>query len=251
MFFPIGDTQVIGGHKPYVSYSLIVINVVVFIFQLLIPGNLICEYSAIPIDIINGEGYLTLFTSLFMHGSWMHLIGNMLFLWVFADNIEAKIGSSMFLVFYLAGGLFASFGHIYFSAVNADISQLNCMPCSLNNPCSENMKVSASVMPSLGASGAISAVMGSYLLMFPASKIKVLVLILFRSFHIPALVFLILWFLQQLFSGVGALGLQTTAGVAWWAHIGGFVFGLASGMYLKSYVKNDSINVHDSIDDFV
>lgn len=243
MFFPIGDTQVVGGHKPYVSYTFIGINIIVFVLQYLTPDNLICQGAAIPLNIIHGESLLTLLTSTFMHGSWMHLIGNMLFLWVFADNIEAKVGSFYFLIFYLLGGLMASFAHIYFSTVPDEMSKIMCYPCQATNPCGPSMYVSAAVIPSLGASGAISAVMGAYLLMFPKSKIKVLVLILFRSFYVPALVFLGLWFVQQLFSGVGSLGPQTSAsdGVAWWAHIGGFVFGLLAGLYLKRFVK-DSID---------
>ncbi|MFZ1750141.1 MAG: rhomboid family intramembrane serine protease [Saprospiraceae bacterium] len=239
MFFPIGDTQVQGGHKPIVSYTFIVINIIVFLFQVATPGNLICEFSTIPIDIVQGNSYYTLLTSLFMHGSWMHLIGNMLFLWVFADNIEAKIGSVKFLIFYLLGGFFASFAHIYFSTVGAELSQIVCLPCSSSNPCAQGMHISSAVIPSLGASGAISAVMGAYLLLFPKSQIKVLVLIFFRSFYVPALVFLGLWFIQQLFSGLGSLGPATAAGegVAWWAHIGGFVFGLAAGISLKSWVN--------------
>ncbi|MBK8518263.1 MAG: rhomboid family intramembrane serine protease [Saprospiraceae bacterium] len=250
MFFPIGDTQVSGGYKPIVSYSFIVINVLVFILQVSTPGNLICQFSAIPIDIIKGEGYFTLLSSIFMHGSWMHLIGNMLFLWVFADNIEAKIGSVKFLIFYLAGGFFASFAHIYFSTSGAELSQITCLPCSQTNPCAVGTHISAAVMPSLGASGAISAVMGAYLLMFPKSQIKVLVLILFRSFYVPALLFLGLWFIQQLFSGMGSLGPATAEGegVAWWAHIGGFVFGLIAGVYLKSFVKS---NIDYQDDEFV
>ena len=238
MFFPIGDTQVQGGHKPYVSYTFIAINIIVFLIQIATPGNLICEFSTIPIDIIKGEAYYTLISSIFMHGSWMHLIGNMLFLWVFADNIEAKIGNLKFLIFYLAGGLFASFAHIYFSTVSSEVSQIACLPCSLTNPCADGAQISSAVIPSLGASGAISAVMGAYLLMFPKSQIKVLVLIFFRSFYVPALVFLGLWFLQQIFSGVGSLMPNATSeGVAWWAHIGGFAFGLITGIYLKSFVK--------------
>lgn len=250
MFFPIGDTQVQGGYKPIFSYLFIAINIVVFIIQLITPGNLVCEYSAIPIDIVKGDSYHTLITSMFMHGSWMHLIGNMLFLWVFADNIEAKVGNFTFLVFYLAGGLFASFAHTYFSTVSSDITQIACLPCSAKIPCDDTLPISSAVIPSLGASGAISAVMGAYLLMFPSSKIKVLVLIFFRSFYVPALVFLGLWFIQQLFSGLGSFGPASSAseGVAWWAHIGGFAFGLLAGIYLKAFVKKEteySSTTHD------
>ena len=240
MFFPIGDTQVQGGYKPIISYLFIGINILVFLLQISTPGNLICTFSTIPIDIIKGEGYYTLLSSLFMHGSWMHLIGNMLFLWVFADNIEAKIGSLKFLIFYMAGGFIASFTHIYFSTLGSEIIMISCLPCSDLNPCAEGVPISSAVIPSLGASGAISAVMGAYLLMFPKSQIKVLVLILFRSFYVPTILFLGLWFIQQLFSGIGTLGPATTTGegVAWWAHIGGFIFGLTAGLYLKKFVKN-------------
>jgi len=237
MIFPIGDTQVQGGYKPIITYSFIIINIVVFINQVLTPGNLVCEYSVIPTDIMSGKSYHTLITSLFMHGSWMHLIGNMLFLWVFADNIEAKIGSYKFFIFYIAGGLFASFAHIYFTTLGVSLADITCFPCLEQNNCpSEN--VYSATIPSLGASGSISAVMGTYLLMFPKSKIKMLVVIFFRSFHVPAFLFLGFWFIQQLFSGMGTLNPDTAAGtgVAWWAHIGGFVFGVAFAIYIKFYL---------------
>lgn len=239
MFFPIGDTQVQGGYKPIISYTFIVLNILVFLLQLSTPGNLICQFAAIPLNIIEGTQYHTLISSLFLHGSWMHLLGNMLFLWVFADNIESKIGSFKFLLFYILGGLVASFAHIYFSTTPHELQNISCLPCSVNNPCNVDMVVSSAVIPSLGASGAISAVMGAYLLMFPKSQIKVLVLILFRSFYVPALVFLLLWFGQQVFSGIGSLVPSGNSdGIAWWAHIGGFAFGIIAGLFLKKYVKD-------------
>ena len=211
MIFPIGDTQVQGGHKPYVSYTFIAINVLIFLYEFYLgpkANEFITTYGTIPNEIIAGQGYFTLFTSIFLHGGWMHLIGNMLFLWVFADNIEAKIGSSRFLMFYLIGGLAASLAHVGF---NMD-----------------------STIPSVGASGAIAAVMGAYLIMFPKSKIKMLVIVFFRSFHIPAFLFLGLWIGQQLLFGVGSLtATKDTPGVAWWSHIGGFVVGLVAGFYFK------------------
>ncbi|MEZ4910892.1 MAG: rhomboid family intramembrane serine protease [Saprospiraceae bacterium] len=241
MFFPIGDTQVQGGYKPIVSYSFIAINVLIFLIQVSTEGNLICEFSTIPADIVKGDHYLTLLTSMFMHGSWMHLIGNMLFLWVFADNIEAKIGSVKFLVFYLLGGLAASFAHIYFSTANASFADIACYPCSMTIPCPDQMVPHSSVIPSLGASGAIAAVMGAYLYLFPKSQIKVIILILFRSFYMPAILFLGIWFVQQMFYGLGSLSVQTSAsdGTAWWAHVGGFVFGLVAAIYLKHIINFD------------
>jgi len=211
MIFPIGDTQVQGGYKPYVSYTFIIINVLVFFYEASLGDavhGFVMTYGTIPLEITSGEDYFTLFTSMFLHGGWMHLIGNMLFLWVFADNIEAKIGSARFVLFYLIGGLAASLAHVMFNTT--------------------------SQIPSVGASGAIAAVMGAYLVMFPKSKIKMLVIILFRSFHIPAFLFLGLWMGQQLIAGVGSLDeTSDTAGVAWWAHIGGFVAGLLGGFYFK------------------
>lgn len=239
MFFPIGDTQVEGGYKPIFSYTFIAVNLVIFILQWTTPGNLVCEYAAIPKQIIGGDNLFTLLTSMFMHGSWMHLIGNMLFLWVFADNIEANIGNIPFLIFYLTGGIFASAAHIYFSARGVNLDMITCELCNTISPCNETQQPHSAIIPSLGASGAISAVMGAYLLMFPGSRIKVLVLLLFRSFYIPAILFLLLWFGQQLISGIGSLGLTTVAGsgVAWWAHIGGFVFGIGSGLYFLTGLK--------------
>ena len=212
MLFPIGDDQVKGGHFPLFSYGFIVLNVVIFLFQTsLSPAQLnafIFDYGSIPAETVRGEHLFTLVTSMFLHGGWMHLIGNMLFLWVFADNIEATIGNGRFLFFYLFGGLAAHAAHIYF---NYD-----------------------SGVPTVGASGAISAVMGAYLVMFPSSRIKMLFLVF--TFRIPALLFLLFWIWQQWLNGAAALQVQTaeSAGVAWWAHIGGFVFGVVAGFYYRS-----------------
>lgn len=224
MIFPIGDTQVEGGYKPYVSYTFIVINILVFLYEAILGpeiNNFILTYGSIPVEITSGEDYFTLFTSMFLHGGWMHLIGNMLFLWVFADNIEAKIGSTRFLLFYLIGGLAASLAHI------------------ITDPSSQ--------IPSVGASGAIAAVMGAYLVMFPKSKIKMLVIVFFRSFEIPAFLFLGFWIGQQLISGFGSLAeAGDTGGVAWWAHIGGFVVGLVAGFYFKQAMEKWSPSRLDS-----
>jgi len=152
-----------------------------------------------------------LLTSIFLHGGWLHLIGNMLFLWVFSDNIEAVLGAPLYLAFYLAGGLAASLAHI------------------LSGP--------ASTIPSVGASGAIAAVLGAYIVMFPQSRVRLLVLFGYRAgvTRVSAIVFLGIWAVTQFFSGVASLGVPTaqTGGVAWFAHIGGFVFGLAIGALLR------------------
>ncbi|MBT8230760.1 MAG: rhomboid family intramembrane serine protease [Bacteroidia bacterium] len=213
MIFPIGDDNIIGGHKPLVAYSFLGFNIAVFLFELSLSQSqcewFMTQYGVIPTEISAGQDLFTIITSMFMHGGWMHLIGNMIFLWIFADNIEAVIGSFGFLVFYLLGGVVASLIHVVFNL--------------------------GSTVPSIGASGAISAVMGAYLVMFPKSRIKVIVLIFFFTFHLSAIAFLGIWFIQQLFSGIGSLNAQVgSGGVAWWAHIGGFLYGVLAGFVLKN-----------------
>jgi membrane associated rhomboid family serine protease len=148
------------------------------------------------------ERLLPLLTSLFLHGSLAHLLGNMLFLFVFGDNVEGRLGHFGFLAFYLGGGVFASLSHI--------------------------MIEPGSPLPIVGASGAISAVLGAYFLLFPRSLVVTFlpVFIIPLFVHVPALLFIGLWFATQLTNGFGSL-LDTTGGIAWWAHIGGFVFGAA------------------------
>ncbi len=212
MLFPIGDDQVRGGYTPWVSYSFIVINVAVFLLEVNMPPDqleaFIFNYGSIPAETTRGQDLFTLFTSMFLHGGWLHLIGNMLFLWVFADNIEAVIGNIRFFIFYFLGGLAAHAAHIYF---NWD-----------------------SAIPTVGASGAISAVLGAYLVMFPASRVKMLFFIF--TFRIPAFLFLGFWIWQQWASGTASLNVTTaeTEAVAWWAHIGGFVFGVVGGLYYRT-----------------
>ena len=208
MIFPIGDDNIEGGHKPFVSYSLIVINVVVYLIEIQLGESFVNKYAVTPVDVVQGDGLYTLLTSIFLHGDLMHLLGNMLFLWIFADNIEAIIGNFNFLMFYLIGGLMASGAHILTDA--------------------------HSIIPTLGASGAISAVMGAYMIMFPKSRVKMIFILFFKKFHIPAFLFLIIWFVQQLYSGIGTWSNSSTGGVAWWAHIGGFVFGVIVGYFLKA-----------------
>ncbi len=225
MLFPIGDDQVKGGQFPIFSYTFILVNIAVFLF-LQIPSDVFTyAYSTVPYEITKGvdlvgniqgiphhQGpvpiYSTLFTSMFMHGGWIHLIGNMLFLWIFADNIESTIGRKRFLVFYLLAGLIAALAHV-FAAPD-------------------------SIIPSLGASGAISGCLGCYLIMFPKSKIKVLFII--KIVSVPAFLFLLFWIAQQLFSvfTVSQNPIEED-GVAWFAHIGGFLFGILAGIYFRFY----------------
>lgn len=211
MFFPIGDDQVKGGHKPIFSYLFIAINVLLFLYEISLSQNslniFVNEYGAIPVEISNGQDLYTLFTSMFLHGGWMHLIGNMLFLWVFADNIEAITGSFVFIIFYITGGVIADLAHVYIDLESS--------------------------IPTVGASGAISAVMGAYLVMFPTSRVKVWAF--FFVFRILAIFFLGFWIFNQLIDGFNMLNPSSgfKSNVAFWAHIGGFVFGVLSGFIFR------------------
>ena len=210
MFFPIGDDQVRGGHRAHFSYGLIALNVLIFVYQASLGPEagqqFVYDWGAIPTRILSGEGLETLITSVFLHGSWMHLLGNMLYLWIFADNIEATIGNVKFVVFYLLGGLAAGLVHIYFNA--------------------------GSDVPAVGASGALSAVMGAYLVLFPRSRVKGY--FFFFRVNIPAILFLGFWFYQQSTAGFASLQDSAGTGIAWWAHIGGFVFGVLGGFYFRA-----------------
>ncbi|NBC09336.1 MAG: rhomboid family intramembrane serine protease [Bacteroidetes bacterium] len=214
MLLPIGDDQVKGGYYPLFSYSFIALNVLAFVYQLQSPGMLVAEYAAVPAEIMQGQHLWTLFTSMFMHGSFGHIFGNMLFMWVFADNIEATIGNFRFFIFYFLGGLAAHAAHIWF---NLD-----------------------SAVPTVGASGALSAVMGAYLVMFPSSRIKLW--FFFLIFRVPAFLFLGIWIWMQWSSGWASLQVESSGGgTAWWAHIGGFVFGVAAGLYYRMAFSGEEV----------
>jgi membrane associated rhomboid family serine protease len=210
--FPIGDDNIRGGPPPIVNWALIVLNALVFIYESSLSqtelASFFNQYAVIPTQVLAGQNVTSLLTSMFLHGGWLHVGGNMLFLWVFGDNIEKTLGHLGYLLFYLAGGLVASGAHVLLNA--------------------------SSNIPSLGASGAIAAVMGAYILMFPHSRVRVFVLFGFfaRVTQVAAILFLGIWFVMQLFNGVASLGVPTaqSAGVAFWAHIGGFVAGLPVGL---------------------
>lgn len=212
MLFPIGDDNIERGHPAVFSYLFLLLNIGVFIFQASIPegsqASFVETWGAIPYEIAQGIDLETLFTSIFLHGSVLHLLGNMLYLWIFADNIEATVGNFRFLLFYLLGGMVAGL-------VQVAIDPASGTPC-------------------VGASGAIAAVMGAYVIMFPGSRVKMLFLLFFMIFYVPSWVFLGIWFVQQAMSGIGALGMSMEGGgIAWWAHIGGFIFGLLAGFYFR------------------
>jgi membrane associated rhomboid family serine protease len=202
--FPIRDHNPSSG-TPVLTYLLIAINVGIFVWQTAtIQSNMALfqlydAYALIPLEISQGQDLWTLVTSTFLHGGFMHLLGNMLFLYIFGDNLEEALGRVGFLAFYLLGG------------IGAGLCQWAAEPYSQ--------------IPTIGASGAIAAVMGGYLLLFPKAKVDVLVFIIIfiRIIPIPAWIMLALWFVLQIFGGFGADPL--TGGVAYWAHAGGFVIG--------------------------
>ncbi len=229
---PIGDDNRDRTITPYLNYTLIAINIIVFVIFQGMGNNLGFTYafSTVPAEIISGEDvvtppqtvhdpasgqqyvlpglqptpisvYITLFTSMFMHGSWAHLGGNMLYLWIFGDNLEDRLGRRRYLLFYLTAGLLASLSHV---AASAAFGQ------DLN-------------IPSLGASGAIAGVLGGYLVLFPKRRITVLFMRMVTQ--VNAIIAVGLWFVLQLVGGLGTIS-GSSDGVAYAAHIGGFIAGL-------------------------
>ncbi len=235
--FPIGDENERGHGPAFVSLAFIGLNIAVF---LLLQGGggpsgeeFTYGYSAVPFEITNNvdlvgpeeivvDGtpvpipqepgpspiFLTLLTSMFMHGGWLHIGGNLLFLWIFGDNVEHRIGHIPYLVFYLVAGVIASLAQI------------------LIDP--------GSIIPTLGASGAISGVLGAYLVMFPTNRVTVLFLRF--PMRVPAIVAIGLWAVFQFINGLGAFAVteETAGGVAYMAHIGGFVAGLVAGLVFRA-----------------
>jgi membrane associated rhomboid family serine protease len=211
--FPIGDDRQAGGSAPLIVIGLIVLNVLAFLLELAQPSqgalqSFIQAWGVVPHEYVVRHDlpptiplpfWSTLFTSMFLHAGWMHLGGNMLYLWIFGDNLERVMGNARFIVFYLICGIAAGLAQIVASG--------------------------ASNIPSLGASGAISGVLGGYLVLFPRNRVRVLTRGGITS--VPAVVVLGLWIVIQLISGVGSIANTTeSGGVAYMAHIGGFVAGL-------------------------
>ncbi|HET9402375.1 MAG TPA: rhomboid family intramembrane serine protease [Candidatus Acidoferrales bacterium] len=201
---------------PVVTVLLIVVNTLVFFYQLSLgprAGNrLVMLYGMVPARVevaLGGHSSIPIgtalepyFTSMFLHGGWLHLIGNMLFLWIFGDNIEDAFGHFGYLIFYLSCGIFAGIVHTFFNW--------------------------GSRMPAIGASGAIAGVMGAYIVFYPRAQVLTLVplIIFFFTVRLPALLILGYWFVLQFLSGIGSLGVEQAGGVAVWAHVGGFLMGM-------------------------
>jgi membrane associated rhomboid family serine protease len=224
--FPIADENEPGHGLPWVTLSLIAINIAVFLLLQQAGANdrFTYGFSAVPfeithgVDLVGSRGgipqapgpepiYFTLLSSMFMHGGWLHIGGNMLFLWIFGDNVEHRVGHVTYLLFYLVAGLIAGFAQILVSPDSA--------------------------IPSLGASGAISGVLGAYLVMFPGNRVTVFV---FRFLtRVPAIIAIGMWAALQFINGFGSIAVsQETGGVAYMAHIGGFVAGLVAGVLFRT-----------------
>ena len=211
MFFPYKDDNP-RILIPYVTYGLIGLNLFIFLFQFSMGINdpeteavFIYSHGLIPAEF----SIINIFTSMFIHGSISHIIGNMWFLWIFGDNVESVLGHVKYTLFYILCGVIAAFTQI------------------LIDPTSE--------IPMIGASGAIAGVLGLYMMRFPHARVHVFafIIIFFTTFRVPAIIVLGFWFFNQLTNGMGSLGLDTTGGVAWFAHIGGFITGIMLNQAFK------------------
>jgi membrane associated rhomboid family serine protease len=228
---PISDQNLQGRGPAVVTLTLIVINVLVFVFLQLPSEAFTYSWATVPAEITSGQDivrdvsvaggsfhlgpspnpvWLTLVSSMFMHGGWLHLGGNMLFLWIFGDNVEHTVGPVVFLAFYLIAGIIAALAQVFVSP--------------------------ESLIPSLGASGAISGVLAAYLVFFPRNR--VLVYFFYNAVWAPALLVIGIWAVLQFINGIGQLFVtEQTGGVAYMAHIGGFVAGLVFGLIARTVVR--------------
>jgi len=206
--FPIGDDNSSRKLFPSVTYALVALNVLVFFVELVSGDAFIETWAFVPARFLaNPAGdFVTIFTSMFMHGGWLHIGGNMLYLWIFGDNVEDRFGHLRYLLFYLLCGVAATFAQLAFS-LGSDI-------------------------PNLGASGAIAGVLGAYVLLFPRRRVTVL--LGYIVVPMPALVVIGFWIVLQFFNGIGSIAVSAdTGGVAYMAHIGGFIAGLVLALVLR------------------
>ena len=218
---------------PFVTVGLIVVNVVVFIGELVRAGGLqqaAYDYGFIPgyltafasgDGVPAGQAFFPLFSSMFLHGGWLHLTGNMWYLWIFGDNIEDRLGHVRFLLFYVLCGLIGNFAHYAFNT--------------------------GSALPAIGASGAVSGVLGAYLISYPRARILVLLplFVIWQLIQLPALVVLGFWLVLQFLNGAASLANSAGGGVAWWAHVGGFLGGMLVLLIFRpkprvAYIRGES-----------
>jgi len=204
--FPVSDV-IPSRTTPYVTITIIALNAVAFLYELQFSEEglqvFVMSFGIVPAAF----SWMSVLTSMFLHGGWLHFLGNMLYLWIFGDNVEDRLGHGLFVVFYLLCGTVAALGQVFTQPYSS--------------------------VPMIGASGAIAGVMGAYFVLFPYSRVLTAIFVLFFMdlVEIPAIFFLGIWFLMQFFSGIGSLGADAAqGGVAFWAHIGGFVTGAATGV---------------------
>jgi membrane associated rhomboid family serine protease len=207
---PLGDADRRPLRFPLVTTTIIALNVLAFLLELAGGDSFINRWSLVPADIVAGHNWITILTAMFMHAGWMHIIGNMLFFWVFGPEIEDVMGPLRYLVFYLLGGLAATLAQIVIDP--------------------------ASTVPNLGASGAIAGVLGIFLITYPRDRIRTVLFLGWFSqiTFVPAIVLVGVWFLTQVFDEVGALVQTQSGGVAYMAHIGGFLFGMVLGRFFET-----------------
>ncbi len=207
--FPIKDT-IRARTFPIVNWGLILVNALVFIFEISMPeaslNRFLYTWGLVPSQLNPAQplSFVPFFTHMFLHGGWLHVISNLWILFIFGDNVEDRMGSGRYLVFYLAGGIVAGGLQVFTAGAASDV-------------------------PAIGASGAIAAVLGAYFVFYPRARVLTLIPIFIIPWMvtIPAILFLGIWFATQLFQGVAALSsTAASGGIAWWAHIGGFIFGL-------------------------
>ncbi len=209
---PLYDT-LLSRHFPIVNWLLIALNVLVFLYENSLStaalDRLTFTWGLVPAVLMAhpATAWITIFTAMFLHGGWFHILSNMWVLFIFGDNVEDRLGPGGYLVFYLLSGVAAGL--------------------------LQSFVLSSSRVPMIGASGAIAGVLGAYLVLYPRARVASLVpiLFIFTIIEIPAVIFLLFWFVSQLFSGWLALGSSAGSGVAWWAHVGGFLFGILAVLF--------------------
>jgi membrane associated rhomboid family serine protease len=214
---PLSDASRQTRRFPVATTALIAVNAIVFVMELIGGDAFVNRWSEIPADIIAGHHLITILTSIFMHAGWMHIIGNMIYLHAFGPEVEDSMGPVKYTVFYLLSGLVASLSQLAFDA--------------------------HSTVPNLGASGAIAGVMGAFIVAFPSDRIKILLFffIFFRVTFISAALLIGVWFLIQLFNQVGSIGNVQSGGVAYAAHVGGFLFGVITGRLFRGRSKDAAL----------
>ncbi len=227
---PLEDENVQVSRPPIVNLTIIILNIIIFFIgimvpSLLVPGarsynDVVSRLGMVPARIVEGEALYTVFTAMFLHGGFAHLFGNMLYLYIFGDNIEAILGRVKYLIFYIASGIGAVIFHILSIAMTPDSAIAGATVATGLNPW---------LIPAIGASGAISGVLGAYLIAFPHSQLRVVTFWVWIPFvfQVPAAVYIVFWFIYQLIMGLSVVFTGVQAGVAFWAHIGGFLTGMA------------------------